>query len=87
MPDLPMTQMKGLRIEKELDLRGVLCPYNYVKTKLALEGMGVGQILSVLIDEGEPELNVPRSVVEEGQQVLRAEKVDGHCRLFIQKRV
>ncbi|TKB33142.1 MAG: sulfurtransferase TusA family protein, partial [Nitrospira sp.] len=45
----------------ELDLRGVICPYNFVKTKLKLETMEQGQILSVLLDDGDPIQNVPRS--------------------------
>jgi TusA-related sulfurtransferase len=46
----------------ELDLRGVICPYNFVKTKLKLEAMEHGQILSVLLDDGDPIQNVPLSV-------------------------
>ncbi|HEX4966923.1 MAG TPA: sulfurtransferase TusA family protein, partial [Nitrospiraceae bacterium] len=40
--------------DTELDLRGVICPYNFVKTKLKLEAMAQGQILSVLLDDGDP---------------------------------
>lgn len=56
-PDVPAS---------ELDLRGVICPYNFVKTKLKLETMKQGQVLSVLLDEGDPIRNVPRSVENEG---------------------
>ena len=45
LPDTPVT---------ELDLRGVICPYNFVKTKLKLETLKQGQVLSVLLDEGDP---------------------------------
>ncbi|MEQ1848566.1 MAG: sulfurtransferase TusA family protein, partial [Nitrospira sp.] len=50
----------------ELDLRGVICPYNFVKTKLKLETLEQGQVLSVLLDDGDPIRNVPRSVQNEG---------------------
>ena len=72
--------------DAELDLRGVICPYNYVKTKLKLETMAVGQILSVMVDDGEPIRNVPRSVLEDGHAILKQEKMDHYFRVLIQKK-
>jgi len=69
----------------ELDLRGVICPYNFVKTKLKLETMGEGQILSVLLDDGDPIRNVPRSVENEGHTVLAQERVDQAYRVVIRR--
>ena len=43
-----------------LDLRGVICPYNFVKTKLRLETMQPGQVLEVFLDDGEPIRKRPR---------------------------
>jgi len=69
-----------------LDLSGVLCPMNFVKTKLELEEMDEGQVLEVIIDDGEPVRNVPRSVKAEGHNVLELEeKSDGHYSLVIEK--
>jgi len=68
-----------------LDLRGVICPVNFVKTKLKLEEMNIGEILEVLIDAGEPIANVPRSIKEEGHKIIKVEKIDGHFRLLIEK--
>ena len=45
-----------------LDLRGVICPYNFVKTKLKLDTMQPGQVLEIFLDDGEPIRNVPQSV-------------------------
>ena len=70
----------------ELDLRGVICPYNFVKTKLKLEAMEQGQILSVLLDDGDPIRNVPRSVSNEGHTVLSQDRVDGSYRVLIRRR-
>jgi len=72
--------------DAELDLRGVICPYNFVKTKLKLETMGAGQVLAVILDDGEPIRNVPRSVSDDGHTVLRQELLDGSHRVFIKKR-
>lgn len=68
-----------------LDLSGVMCPMNFVKTKLQLEDMEAGEILEVILDDGEPVKNVPRSVKAEGHKILElAETEDGHHRLVIE---
>lgn len=69
----------------ELDLRGVICPYNFVKTKLKLETLEQGQVLSVLLDDGDPIRNVPRSVANEGHTVLSQERVDQAYRVLIRR--
>jgi sulfite reductase (ferredoxin) len=53
-----------------IDLRGVACPLNFVRAKLELEKLKIGDILKVLLDEGEPVRNAPDSFAEQGQQVL-----------------
>ncbi len=75
----------SLQSDVELDLRGVICPYNFVKTKLKLETMDEGQILSVLLDDGDPIRNVPRSVQNEGHTVLAQERVDQAYRVVIRR--
>jgi TusA-related sulfurtransferase len=69
----------------ELDLRGVICPYNFVKTKLKLETLKQGQVLSVLLDDGDPIRNVPRSVENEGHTVLSQERVNQAYRVLIRR--
>lgn len=75
-----------VQADAELDLRGVICPYNFVKTKLKLETMGAGQVLAVILDDGEPIRNVPRSVSDDGHTVLRQEPFDRAHRVIIKKR-
>jgi len=75
-----------LQADAELDLRGVICPYNFVKTKLKLETMAAGQILAVLLDEGDPIQNVPRSVSDDGHIVLSQEPLAQFYRVMIRKR-
>ena len=70
---------------EELDLRGVICPYNFVKTKIKLETLDAGDRLSVLLDDGDPIRNVPKSVTNEGHQVLEQEKIGDYYRVLIQK--
>jgi len=70
-----------------LDLKGVACPMNYVKTKLKLETMPAGATLAVILDDGAPIVNVPKSVANDGHQVLVNEPLgDGaHHRIVIKK--
>ncbi len=66
------------------DFRGVVCPLNYVKTKLALEQMKGGQTLSVLLDE-EGARNVPASAAADGHEVLSVTREEDHWRVLIRK--
>ena len=61
-----------------IDLRGVACPLNFVKAKLELEKIEIGDILEVLLDEGEPARNAPASFAEQGQQILETRDVGGY---------
>lgn len=75
-----------IKADKSLDLRNVLCPINFVKTKLALESMEKGQVLEVVIDDGEPIQNVPKSIKEEGHKIVEVKKEGEYFRLKIEKR-
>ena len=70
---------------EEIDLHGVICPYNFVKTKLKLDTMLPGQILAVILDDGEPIRNVPQSVENEGHIILNQESLGTTHRVWIQK--
>ena len=67
----------------KLDITKDRCPMTFVKTKLQLEQMADGDLLEVLLSEGEPLEMVPKTVVEQGFQLL--EKV--HVRERIHKLV
>ncbi len=69
-----------------IDITDVTCPITFVKTKVALEEMEEGEILQVHLNDGEPVQNVPRSIKEEGHEVLDLrENGDGTYELFIKK--
>jgi sulfite reductase (ferredoxin) len=69
----------------ERDYRGVACPMNFVKVKLNLSKMQKGERLRVLLDDGPPVENVPRSVAQEGHKVLEQTKVGDHWAVLIEK--
>jgi len=81
----PKDSTGSIQPDVELDLRGVICPYNFVKTKLKLETMEGGQILSVLLDDGDPIRNVPQSVRNEGHTILSQEQINRVHRVIIRK--
>ena len=75
---------EGLSIDREADFHGVACPLNYVKTKLLLEQMENGQVLSVILnDEGAG--NVPASAEQDGHKVLSVKQEGEYWRVIIKK--
>ena len=54
--------------------------------QVALEELDDGQILAVRMNNGEPVQNVPRSIKEEGHQILKLDtNDDGTYTLFVKK--
>jgi tRNA 2-thiouridine synthesizing protein A len=73
-------------VDKELNLQGEVCPYTFVKSKLALEVMQPGQVLRVIVDNDESAANVPRSMQNEGHNVLGVTKLnDNDWQIVVQK--
>jgi len=67
-----------------VDLRGVRCPTNFVKARLALEMIDTGETVQFLLDDGEPVKNVPRSLKAEGHTLLGLEEKDGYYILTLE---
>ena len=62
---------------EELDLRGEICPYTFVKTKLRLEELDSGQDLTILLDDSAATANVSKSLRSEGHEILDLKAVSG----------
>ena len=60
----------------ELDLRGEVCPYTFVKAKLATEEMAAGQVLRILLDHLPAVDDVPRSLATQGDEVLQVRQLN-----------
>lgn len=69
--------MSGINIDSELDLSGEVCPYTFVKSKLALEELDPGQVLRVIVDNSESASNVPKSLSLEGHEIVSLEQGPG----------
>ncbi len=69
-----------------IDLRGVSCPLNYVRTKLKLERLALGAQLEVWLDPGEPVERVPDSLRLAGHQILALDpQPEGHVLLRVER--
>ncbi|AKB84724.1 MULTISPECIES: sulfurtransferase TusA family protein [Methanococcoides] len=62
----------------ELDLRGEICPFTFVKTKLQLEELESGDNLTVIFDYPPAVSNVPKSVKNEGHTILGIDKEENN---------
>jgi TusA-related sulfurtransferase len=60
----------------KLDITKEHCPMTFVKAKLELAKLKTGEILEVLLKEGEPLENVPRSSEEQGFEIIEISKVE-----------
>jgi tRNA 2-thiouridine synthesizing protein A len=58
----------------KIDLTGEVCPFTFVRTKLALEELALGESLEVFVDHAPAAENVPRSLRAEGQEVVSVER-------------
>ncbi len=74
------------KIDDTVDITDVVCPVTFVKAKVALEELDDGEILSVHMNDGEPVQNVPRSIKDEGHQILKLiDNEDGTYDLIVRK--
>ncbi|MEW6222023.1 MAG: sulfurtransferase TusA family protein [Candidatus Hadarchaeota archaeon] len=74
------------KVDRTIDIRGEVCPYTFVKSKLAIEELERDQVLEVIVDHAPAIENVPRSMENEGHKVLNVEKTGAHeWRILIQK--
>ena len=58
------------RAPEELDLRGEVCPYTFLKARLALDALPSGAVLRVVVDNETSARDVPRSLAGAGHAVL-----------------
>ncbi len=74
------------KIDKTLDIKGQVCPYTFVRSKLAIEKMNLGEVLEIVTDHKPASENVPRSMEGEGQKVLKIEQLgEKEWHIFVRK--
>ena len=72
--------------EKKLDATGMFCPEPVFRTKIEIEKMQVGQVLTVSADDPAAEDDISRWVTRNGHELLNMKK-DGITITFQNKKV
>ena len=76
-----------MEVDKTIDIKGEICPYTFVKSKLAIEDMESGQVLEIILDHQPATENVPRSMKNEGNEVLEVKKInETDWRILVKKK-
>ena len=68
--------MEEIKVDKRINIKGEVCPYTLVKSKLAIEEIEVGQILEILLDYPEAANSIPKAMQNYGHTVLKVEKIN-----------
>ena len=78
--------MADIKVDEEVDITDKVCPLTFVQAKVAIDELDEGQIIAIKMNDGEPVQNVPRSIKDEGHQILKlADNEDGTYTLFVKK--
>ncbi|MCH7555763.1 MAG: sulfurtransferase TusA family protein [Proteobacteria bacterium] len=72
-------------IDYFLDITADVCPMTFVKTKLLIERMSIGEVAEIRLPAGEPLENVPRSVEEHGHVLLSLAPEPGDGEVYIMR--
>ncbi|RMG72822.1 MAG: sulfurtransferase TusA family protein [Nitrospirae bacterium] len=68
--------MEEIRPNRTINIKGLVCPYTFVKSKLAIEEMEVGEVLEIILDYPEASRSIPKSMEDHGHRVLKVEKIN-----------
>lgn len=79
-------EIEGIRIDDTVDITDKECPLTFVKAKVAIDELEDGEVIAIRMNDGEPVQNVPRSIKEEGHQILKlVNNEDGTYNLIVKK--
>lgn len=79
-------EIAGIPIDDTVDITDKVCPLTFVKAKVELDEIEDGEVLAIRMNDGEPVQNVPRSIKEEGHQILKLiDNEDGTYHLIVKK--
>lgn len=78
--------MDEIQFDEQVDITDKVCPMTFVKAKVTMDELEDGEILAIRMNDGEPVQNVPRSMKEEGHQILKLQdNEDGTYTLYVRK--
>ncbi|MCE8425133.1 MAG: ATP-binding cassette domain-containing protein [Candidatus Methanoperedens sp.] len=65
-----------LKIDSEANLKGKMCPFNFVYAKQALHNLEDGKILKIIVDDPTAVTEVPRGMEADGHKVLIVKEIN-----------
>ncbi len=65
-----------LKIDTEINLKGNVCPSNFVHAKQALHALPKGEILKVIVDDPTAVTEMPRGMEADGHKVLNVRQIN-----------
>ncbi len=68
--------MQEIKVDKTINIKGLVCPYTFVQAKLAMEDMAVGEVLEIVLDYEQASCSLPKTMENHGQKVLSVEKIN-----------
>ena len=83
---LPLPKALLGTFPEQLDLRGVVCPNNAMRSRLVMAGLPEGAQLDIYLDDGSPIENVPGALVADGHIVKKRQKKEGFWLISVVKR-
>lgn len=76
-----------IKFDKELDIRGLVCPFTYIKTKIFFESdVKSGEVVKVITDHEPAFRDVPRSFSEDGHTILGTGTIGKDYVIYIRKK-
>lgn len=75
----------SMSVNKKLDARGLFCPEPVFRTKIEVEKMTVGEVLTVLADDPNAEEDISRWVKRNGHELLSLQKKESELEFSIKK--
>lgn len=77
--------MQELTADQVMDASGLACPLPLLKAKVALNGMGGGQVLLVIATDPGSWRDIPSFARLSGHALLHQEAADGRFRYWLRK--
>ena len=77
-------EIEGIKIDDTVDITDKVCPLTFVKAKVAIDD---GEVIAIRMNDGEPVANVPRSIKDEGHQILKLVNNNDETYTLIVKKV
>ena len=78
-------EIEEIKIDDTVDITDKVCPLTFVK--VAIDELDDGEVIAIRMNDGEPVANVPRSIKDEGHQILKLVNNNDETYTLIVKKV